>query len=42
MTDLNAQIKQNEATFLGLLDELAVTDETRELIEATKRIFGAV
>ena len=39
MTDLNLQIKQNEAEFLGMLDELAVTDETRELIEATKRIF---
>ncbi|MDR0453980.1 MAG: type I restriction-modification system subunit M [Deferribacteraceae bacterium] len=39
MTDLNEKIKQNETEFLGLLDELAVTDETRELIEATKRIF---
>lgn len=40
MTDLNSQIKQNEAEFLALLDELAVTDETREIIEATKRIFS--
>jgi type I restriction enzyme M protein len=40
MTELNAQIKQNEAVFCGLLDELAVTDETKELIEATKRIFA--
>jgi len=40
MTELNAQIKQNEAIFLSLLDELAVTDETRDLIEATKRIFA--
>ena len=39
MIDLNKQIRQNETEFLGLLDELAVTDETRELIEATKRIF---
>ena len=39
MVELNSQIKQNEAEFLGLLDELAVTDETKELIEATKRIF---
>jgi type I restriction enzyme M protein len=37
--DLNMQIKQNEMEFLGLLNELAVTDETR-LIEATKRIFA--
>ena len=40
MEEINAQIKQNDAVFLGLLDELAVTDETRELIEATKRIFA--
>ncbi|WNY24097.1 hypothetical protein MmiHf6_14260 [Methanimicrococcus hongohii] len=39
MVDLNLQIKQNEADFLSLLDELAVTDETKEIIEATKRIF---
>jgi type I restriction enzyme M protein len=39
MTDLNERIRQNGIEFLGLLDELAATDETRELIEATKRIF---
>jgi len=39
MTDLNSRIKQKETEFLGLLDELAVTDETRELIAATKQIF---
>jgi type I restriction enzyme M protein len=39
MTDLNAQIKNSEFEFLGLLDQLAVTDETRDIIEATKRIF---
>ena len=39
MTDLNSQIKQNETEFLKLLDELAVTDETKALIEATKQIF---
>ena len=39
MVDLNLQIKQNESEFLDLLDQLAVTDETLELIEATKRIF---
>ena len=39
MTNLNQQIRQHEIEFWGLLDELAITDETRELIEATKRIF---
>lgn len=39
MVDLNLQIKQKETEFLGLLDDLAITDGTRELIEATKRIF---
>ena len=39
MTDLNTQIKNNEIEFLGLLDQLAVTDETRGIIEATKQIF---
>ena len=39
MTDLNSQIKQKETKFLGLLDELAVTEDTKDIIEATKRIF---
>jgi type I restriction system adenine methylase (hsdM) len=39
IVDLNLQIKQKETEFLGMLDELAVTDETKALIEATKRIF---
>jgi len=39
MAELNLQIKQNEKEFLGLLNKLAVTDETKEIIEATKRIF---
>lgn len=39
IVDLNAQIKQKEAEFLGLLDELAITDENKELIEATRKIF---
>ena len=39
MADLNRQIKQKETEFLAMLDELAVTDETEKLIEATKRIF---
>jgi len=39
MTDLNIQIKNSETEFLGLLDQLAVTDETKDIIEATKQIF---
>jgi len=40
MCALNTQIEQSEAEFVKMLDELAVTDETSELIKATKRIFG--
>jgi len=40
IVDLNSQIEQKETEFLGMLDDLAITDETRELIEATKRIFA--
>lgn len=36
---LNAEIKTAEAEFLSMLDELAITDDTRELIEATKAVF---
>jgi len=36
---LNKQIKDAERDFLAMLDELAVTDETREIIEATKEVF---
>ena len=36
---LNKQIKDAERDFLSMLDELAVTDETREIIEATKEVF---
>jgi len=39
MTDLNSKIKENETEFLSLLDQLAVTNETKELIKATKLIF---
>jgi len=39
MTNLNKQIKDSESAFLELLDQLAVTAETRDIIEATKRIF---
>jgi type I restriction enzyme M protein len=36
---LNADIKQSEAEFLEMLDELAVTDSSRDIIEATKEVF---
>ena len=36
---LNQQIKAAENDFLAMLDELAVTDETRDIIEATKAAF---
>ena len=39
MTNLNSKIKESETEFLGLLDQLAVTDDTREIVEATKQIF---
>jgi len=39
ITELNTQIHQNEKQFLKLLGELAVTDESRDIIEATKGIF---
>ena len=40
ITELNEQIKQNDKAFLAMLDELAITEESREIIEATKRIFA--
>ena len=39
MIDLNKMINKSETEFLGLLDQLAITDESREIIEATKQIF---
>ena len=39
LVDLNQQIITAENDFLAMLDELAVTDETREIIEATKAVF---
>lgn len=42
MVNLNVEIREKETEFLSMLDELSVTDETRELIEATKRIFAEV
>jgi len=40
--ELNNQINQNEAEFLSMLNDLAITDESRDIIEATKRIFTRV
>jgi type I restriction enzyme M protein len=39
MIELNKQIQEKEMDFLDLLDQLAITDDTREIIEATKLIF---
>ena len=36
---LNAEIKQTETDFLAMLDELTVTPETKDIIEATKGVF---
>ncbi|MBO0481322.1 type I restriction-modification system subunit M [Candidatus Enterococcus courvalinii] len=36
---LNTEIEKTESEFLALLDELAVTPETKEIIEATKAVF---
>ena len=39
LVSLNKQIKEAENDFLAMLDELAVTDDTRDIIEATKAVF---
>lgn len=39
LVNLNAEIKQAEEEFLNMLDELEVTEESREIIEATKEVF---
>lgn len=39
LVTLNKEIAQSEQDFLKMLDELAITDDSKELIEATKRIF---
>ena len=40
LVDLNAEIANAEKEFLSMLDELAVTDDSRALIEATKAVFS--
>lgn len=39
MVILNSDIEKSESDFLSLLDELAVTPDTKEIIEATKAVF---
>lgn len=36
---INKEIEETEKAFLAMLDELQVTDETRDIIEATKAVF---
>lgn len=36
---LNQEIKQAEQSFLSMLDELEITEESKEIIEATKEVF---
>ncbi|MCL1924392.1 MAG: type I restriction-modification system subunit M [Defluviitaleaceae bacterium] len=36
---LNEELKQNQAEFLKMLDDLQITEESEELIKATKDIF---
>lgn len=38
--DIDAQIKEAEAELLAMLDDLQVTEDTKEIIEATKAVFG--
>ncbi len=39
LVSLNQQIKEGENDFLAMLDKLAVNDDTRDIIEATKAVF---
>lgn len=40
MIELNQEISNTEQEFLSMLNQLAVTDDNREIIEASKRVFG--
>ncbi|MGF1944490.1 type I restriction-modification system subunit M [Enterococcus casseliflavus] len=40
MIDLNHQIKEAESEFLKMLDQLQITEESKEIIEITKAVFG--
>lgn len=39
LTALNTEIKQAEESFLSMLDQLEVTEDSRDIIEATKEVF---
>lgn len=39
MVTLNSEIEKAESDFLSLLDELAVTPDTKDIIDATKAVF---
>ena len=39
MQEINKEIAEAEKEFLAMLDELEVTDESREIIEATREMF---
>lgn len=39
IVSLNAQIAESEKEFLAMLDELQVTDDTKDIIAATKEVF---
>lgn len=39
MVALNTEIEQAEQSFLAMLDELDITDESKDIIEATKEVF---
>ena len=40
IVEINQEISKTEQEFLAMLNQLAVTDDSRDIIEATKRIFG--
>ncbi|OCN06309.1 restriction endonuclease subunit M [Erysipelotrichaceae bacterium MTC7] len=37
--EINNEIKQTEKEFLELVNQLAITDESKDIIEATKKVF---
>ncbi|MBM6613568.1 type I restriction-modification system subunit M [Desemzia sp. RIT804] len=39
IVELNKEIRKSENEFLAMLDELAVTEESKDIIEATKAVF---
>ena len=40
VVELDQELSKTEKEFLAMLNQLAVTDDSRDIIEATKRIFG--